>query len=347
MVKRSHLDRVRILVLSDLHYATDTGKWEEVFATEGTRETAAYSFTNIERLLGFILNVVKRELDHVIILGDLTLLGSRDDFKLAKEDLLRFQEELKNEGITINAAEGELDPAMFTIIPGNHDLNEPTVGKWTRRRRMVTGGMRSLISRVTKKPIVAPPSSPEKMSELLQLFREYFGETLWDRNQESKQFGSLEKILRHTNVSLVPLNSCVPAPVHLLGINARGRIDQDQRVKYTELGRNGNGPRLRIALAHHFPLPIPVKRDSLTEPSLELEDASDVIHSLYGGAKFAAFLCGHKHSDFIWCNIAGVPKVDRCMPIICVGTHYLSGTSPRSHLLPDRIGRSQQAQVQR
>jgi hypothetical protein len=145
-----------------------------------------------------------------------------------------------------------------------------------------------------------------------------------------EQFGEFEKMLPNTNIRLVPLNTLSALPVTALGYNARGEMDEQQLGRLSRLDTGGLGGQepFRIALMHHFPLPVPAKEDDSISKyfpkyfrTLEtLKHAELVVNKIYLSSNIVFILCGHRHADFIWRNSVNVPEVRRCMPVITIGS---------------------------
>jgi 3',5'-cyclic AMP phosphodiesterase CpdA len=112
---------MRIAHLSDLHLLSLEGVslrrfmnkrltgWVNLRMKRGSIHRAAY-------VRAITREIARANIDHVIVTGDLTNLALETEFDLAREVLGELQ----------------MDPAMVTVVPGNHDMY--TRGAFTTRR---------------------------------------------------------------------------------------------------------------------------------------------------------------------------------------------------------------------
>lgn len=112
---RRYTDEIEIIHLSDIHYfsskLTDYG---ESFKSNIEKDDAKVVRYVEEIMDAFILEMVKKKPDIIIISGDLTYNGEKD----SHEDLAKKLKILKNRGIQV------------LVIPGNHDIDNETSKKF-------------------------------------------------------------------------------------------------------------------------------------------------------------------------------------------------------------------------
>ena len=319
----------RILLLSDLHFcAPGTESWflNRIFPPGHSPETIGHCLPNIKMLFEFILSSNLNELpNHVIILGDITTRGLKIEFQQAKSTLLEFQKELKKKSKLEQLDNEELDSSLFTIIPGNHDLTKYTNTTFGFIFDTVLGFAWKYID-IFVAFFGIEIERLKRMKTLLKAFDQFFGNTLSHNGDKPistpELFGSFQKVLPDTNISIVPFNTCAPLPVTALGWNAVGKLSKTQRRNLSVLGDDDSSlfsRFLRIGIMHHFPLPVPIK-SAFGENFLDLLKANRAMVSLYGSNKLSAIICGHKHTDFIWTPSANLPNTELCMPIITIGS---------------------------
>lgn len=321
------LQRCNILLLADLHCGDYRSLRKIPYFAPGWKATfTGMTITNIQRLLHYI-NTLKEEIHHVIILGDMTVTGTKEEFETIRDELFAFQEHRFGQIEYPSRDKRHLNPEFFTIIPGNHDLNWKSWGGHLLPLRFYASAVMVWLGERLQKRLQykrVPRQSKWKMRLLLKLFDHYFGNTISDDRfhptREPQQFGHYEKTLVGTNVRLVPMNTCVSRPVTRIGLNAAGVMldDQINKLNTPSVSEEYAADDFRIGLAHHFPLAVPLASD-MQDRYLELHEAAEIFSSLYNSGRFSAFVCGHKHKDFVWTNSTTVPQVKQTLPVITVG----------------------------
>jgi 3',5'-cyclic AMP phosphodiesterase CpdA len=330
-MRETRHEKLQLLVLADLHLCageTSSRLLKKFYPAGWSEETVGWARKNITKLLSFIAETrIDSPPDHVIVLGDLTNRGFREEFVAAKTVLLEFQDRLLVSRGEEEQRNGCLKSSLFTIIPGNHDLSVGTRTDLGCLIDIIFGVLASILYRIL-------PSSvkDKRMRKLLSLFDDFFGETIEGQNMRPSRypvtFGTYEKFIDNTNVRLVPMNSCVPLPV--TASNACGSIDDSQLARLTGLnGSVGEVEPFRLVLMHHYPMAIPLHDNDNLRKRQDMNDSSHVVSRIYQPKTVAMILAGHRHADFIWSNSTSVPGVEFCMPVVAVRTaaHYMPGSS--------------------
>jgi len=132
-------------------------------------------------------------------------------------------------------------------------------------------------------------------------------------------------------IDLYATNSTLDVPVHVVGLNAVGKIGNTQRNRLAQLiesqpMRN----RFRVLACHHHPLTIPYKpKPDIVEEFLIMRDARSFIRVCFEH-RIDIMLHGHKHLPFIWKSQI-IPELDppHSITVVSAGspTHVRSGSS--------------------
>lgn len=254
--------------------------------------------------------------DHIIITGDLTRIGKKEEFKKAKSCLLELQASINtgrpyNHKNTTNDStredflpnNGPLDPDLFTIIPGNHDV----VFKGRK------GGRYSKLG----------------------LFMTYFGETIGKCNKNDfRKPHELFPVIKELDkdILIIGINSNRNISVLLPFWNAKGKIDKNQLKKFSE---SINSSKVVIVALHHHVLPLPYHPEGtlplatpdVAESSLILKNAAQFLRICFE-FKVNLILHGHKHKSFLWENNPKVTRLDpyRQIAVLAADSCTFKGT---------------------
>ncbi|HOX29396.1 MAG TPA: metallophosphoesterase [bacterium] len=105
------MQKIRLLILSDLHYNYYGRSWER----EGGQNGRIFTGSHMLRAFDAVLNEKSNEVDHVIIAGDLTNHGN--DYEYAP----------------VSNAVSSFTPDKLSIVPGNHDMSTNLIKNLSRR----------------------------------------------------------------------------------------------------------------------------------------------------------------------------------------------------------------------
>jgi 3',5'-cyclic AMP phosphodiesterase CpdA len=185
-------------------------------------------------------------------------------------------------------AENRLDPSLWTILPGNHDIT-------TERK---TGG---------------------SIRHNLGMFFHFFADA-YDGTRSSyddtfpfrRNLGGKNEGIK---VRLICLDSNVEWPVWVVGLNARGRIDNAQFEEFARKLSEANNNELVIVALHHHPIVVPEMISNSEDYFLSLDESvGRRFVALCATNGVAAILHGHFHKFSIWSG--QVPEGTRSMQII-------------------------------
>jgi 3',5'-cyclic-AMP phosphodiesterase len=293
---------LRIAWLSDLHVAAPDetrpslgivkrcARW--FMWQKGTPLTAHFPLRNMETILD---RVKELKPDHILVTGDLTDFAQRSQFESVSNRFLSVQTAIRDGNII-----GDLDPSLWTILPGNHDVTDEESGD--------------------------DPVRPT-LARFFHFFARTFG---LDPGASYGTAFPLTKSLRGKDgalsVRLIGLDSTVIWPVWAVGINARGRIDPIQLNSLNKkLNEQAQGAITLIAL-HHHPIVVPDLLPAMQDYFLSLNE-SDGRQLVQAAANLgvSAILHGHFHRFSSW---SGLAPTGRNMAIVgsAAGTLEIPGT---------------------
>jgi 3',5'-cyclic AMP phosphodiesterase CpdA len=286
---------LRIAWLSDLHLAAENdpqpGKfnwfqrhnplryWAQNWMRfKGTPLSQHFAEQNLKEILNQI-KILKP--GHILVTGDLTNYARGGQFQAAYDLFLETQDTIKEKrGKT-------LDPTLWTILPGNHDIT--TEG--------ALGGARSNLG----------------------MFFGIFGETFEPkpaRGDYEKAFPLVKKLPGSRSdsfVRLIGLDSNVEYPVWVVGINASGCIDAGQMSRLTDT-LDETGPAITLVTLHHHPIVVPELASELQDYFLALKDSDgNRLIKLCAAQRVSAILHGHYHSYSSW---SGLTPTKRQLAVI-------------------------------
>jgi len=237
---------------------------------EGTPLTQHFQLRNLSTILNRI-EILRP--GHILVTGDLTNYAQEGQFRSVHDQFLSVQTRLER-------SDGALNPELWTILPGNHDVTEEGA---------------------TKDPI---------RPKLGMFFRWFY--KAYDLNAPSESYNTAFPLIRkklsgengEISVRLIALDTTVNAPVWRVGVNARGRIDKMQMERLTrELGANQPTDITLIAM-HHHPIVVPKLNSELEDYFLSLEDASGrELIKLCVNTSVSAILHGHFHYYSSWSGL--------------------------------------------
>jgi 3',5'-cyclic AMP phosphodiesterase CpdA len=212
--------------------------------------------------------------DHILVTGDLTNWAKEQQFS-------EVRELFKNSQMMIRGKTSlkDLDPALWTILPGNHDVTE------TNR-------------------------APGKERRNLGMFFQYFGELYPGSGPD---YGGAFPVWRQLprkapdgiSVHLFGIDSNVEYPVSTVGLNARGRIDDAQLDRFAAKLEMPEKDELVLVALHHHPVIVPHIVHELEDYFLSLkeEDGKKLI-KLCANTGVHAVLHGHFHQFSFWSVLA-------------------------------------------
>jgi 3',5'-cyclic AMP phosphodiesterase CpdA len=302
---------LRIAWLSDLHVAAEDPtvpgsfnllkRWAGTFMRfKGTPLTEHFQLRNVRTILERL--TIDRP-GHILITGDLTNYAQESQFRSLHDQLLSVQRSLlPADGSARSSTDGKLDPALWTILPGNHD--------------------------VTDERACADP-----VRYNLGMFFNWFGSTylpaltLTGYDNAFPMTKPLKTRDDAFSVRLIGLDSTVPAPVWRVGVNARGRIDAGQLTRLRDLFSAPAPHQITLVALHHHPIVVPELVSAVEDYFLGLKegDGRDLV-KLCANNGVSAILHGHFHHFSSW---SGLTPTGGQMSIIgsAAGTVNLPGTS--------------------
>jgi 3',5'-cyclic AMP phosphodiesterase CpdA len=298
----------KIVHISDLHFYADRRGWVKrkfwrLWYILRKIDTRLFTEQNATRLFTHIGTLKP---SHIIVTGDLTTTGHEDEFKKAKELLYKLEREIKPNTDTEQGeqelsmqekiSDFKLNPKLFTIVPGNHDV-------------------------VNKKKVKGKYSK-------LGLFFKYFGETIPDFNPDSDGYDSLFPFKKDIgkNIALIGINSTKNVSVHWAWRNAVGEIRHKQLDNLPDLLKTD---KFKIVALHHHPLPVPY--DDKFERWMTLKNSRRFLHICYTyGVNL--ILHGHKHDPFMWESNPRVPELDPPHQISILAAHAPTVRQPNARI---------------
>lgn len=233
----------------------------------GNELTENFQSGNLQRIL---TEVEKLKPDHILVTGDLTNWALPNQFEKVQKLFYGTQSRLRGTN-----ANGRLDPQLWTVLPGNHDTTSRSKALGAERRH-------------------------------LGLFFHYFGETYENISTTNGDYDLVFPFKKSVGkpgslrVRLVGLDSTVQWPVSAVGINALGRIDQNQKLRLAEMLAEDRNDLTLVAL-HHHPVPVPETLSKWEDYFLSLDpgDARDLI-KICANESIPAILHGHYHVYSHW-----------------------------------------------
>jgi 3',5'-cyclic AMP phosphodiesterase CpdA len=280
-------DGLRIAWLSDLHLAGEheaaparfsttqrlvgrinplQRKAESFMRFKGTPITQNFAKQNLIRILE---EVERIRPDHILVTGDITNYARESQFNEAHNLFLNVQRSVTD------SLRDRLDPTFWTILPGNHDV--------TNENQM---------RGITKKN--------------LGMFFRIFGST-FDSVRPGFTYETAFPIVKHLSkrgrnlIRLIGLDSNVHHPVWVVGMNTRGKLDDDQMTRlYGVLGAPAQAPMTLLAL-HHHPIVVPELATELEDYFLALKDThGQRLIKTCANNSVSAILHGHFHAYSAW-----------------------------------------------
>lgn len=222
------------------------------------------------------LDLILKELaeqkpNHILVTGDITNLALEEQFRLARDKFLSHQAKVYEE-----ANGGKLSPDFWTILPGNHDVTKSL--------------------------------SSDRLSEFFNVF----GETYPDGRTDDAF--PVRKTLRSPasdfELELIGLDSTPNLGVEVVGMNARGRVTQEQKKRLADkLVSSHSKKRFVLVALHHAPLSVPYIKSEWNEffMSLDTEDAQWLLAQCCTYS-VKAILHGHFHTYSPWLAPLGAPE---------------------------------------
>jgi 3',5'-cyclic AMP phosphodiesterase CpdA len=304
---------LRIVWLSDLHLASEhdfpgkLSRTERFFASlnplqghaeswmrfKGTPITQHFATKNLATILRRVATLKPR---HILVTGDVTNYARESQFDEARTLFLDTQRAITNE------QNDHLDPELWTILPGNHDITN-------------------------ERPMAGIPKTN------LGMFFQKFGDTFGSKRPNfsfSNAFplvkelpGSDEKVF----VRLIGLDSNSPHPVWVVGVNATGNIDDEQMTRLDDVLGAKTKAAMTLLTLHHHPIVVPELASELEDYFLALNDTDGrKLIKRCANNRVSAILHGHFHAYSSW---SGLTPTQRQLAII--GSPAGTITIPDTH----------------
>jgi predicted phosphodiesterase len=247
----------RIAHLSDLHIAPIRAR----LADETRRFLKRPIGNNLEWTELILADAARHGVDHVVITGDLSQSGRKQQFACVREVLKDYD-----------------DPQRLSIVPGNHDVSY---------RDFITKGR-------------AKPDHPAKLTGFLKAFSHVIPAQLPPEIGLTKDgvFPSVKFIGEGGSVALIGIDTTRGFSTHMPGLNSLGIVSRSQFAALREiLESKALESRTKIVLMHHHPMIIPYYNwfDNLKS----LMRSKQLLDLLYD-RHVDLILHGHKHHPFCW-----------------------------------------------
>jgi len=263
---------LRIAWLSDLHVAAMNdpapGKFNPLerhaskfMHINGTALTQHFQLNNLNVIINRLLDLKP---GHILVTGDLTNYAQESQFQSARDQFIQLQASLSGKAGTQG-----LDPGMWTILPGNHDIaTDRSLGNSTKPN--------------------------------LGLFFQYFG-SLYETANNYEAVFPVRRLLKgaheKSSVRLIGLDSTRNDPVWRVGINARGEVDAGQTERLNRLLSVKHSPGMTLVALHHHPMVIPNFVSALEDYFLSLRERDGrKLIQICANNDVRAILHGHFHA---------------------------------------------------
>jgi 3',5'-cyclic AMP phosphodiesterase CpdA len=281
---------LRIVWLSDLHLASEhdsPGKLsrtkqilgffnplqryaESWMRFKGTPITQHFAKQNLTTILGHVETLNP---SHILVTGDVTNYARESQFDEARNLFFGTQRAITG------ALSDHLDPKLWTILPGNHDVTNEKPMEGIAKRN-------------------------------LGMFFRKFGETLGSRRSDfnfSTAFpvvkdlpGSGGKVF----VRLIGLDSNSPHPVWVVGVNAKGNIDDKQMTRLDDVLAAQTTAAMTLLTLHHHPIVVPELASETEDYFLALKDTDgQKVIKRCANNEVSAILHGHFHAYSSWSGL--------------------------------------------
>ena len=272
---------LRIVWLSDLHVGSEDKTRPRMALLKrlvrasmfykGTPLTEHFASRNVNTILNRVRDLKP---NHILVTGDLTDFAQASQFKFVHDRFLTVQSAINRGGAIV----GDLDPDLWTILPGNHDVTDEEAGN---------DGIRPTLAR----------------------FFQFFARTY--RVAPGEDYRSAFPILKRLKapkgsltIRLLGLDSTVTAPVWVVGINARGRIDQAQRDRLSEMMNENPEGALTVIALHHHPIVVPELLPAAQDYFLSLNESDGrKLVQAAAASGVRAILHGHFHRFSSWSGL--------------------------------------------
>jgi hypothetical protein len=260
----------RIALLSDLHLSDVEGNlsWRSwivgklprlrsLFVEQGHILAEGFPSANMKRIINQLATL---EITHVLILGDISNLGLREQFQHAHDLCLTLQG-------TLGKGIGTISPEFITVIPGNHDVT----------------GFRE----------------KTKFQAFWSFFRDAFraGNRLTFPLIKTLEPRSVEEPL---DIDILCVDTCKPWPVYLFNATGHVDKRQLERLRGAlHQERKGERLRL-VVLHHHPILQPGLSHETITRMANMNEEGARNLVSLCCEYGVAGILHGHNHMFRVW-----------------------------------------------
>ncbi len=289
-------DGLRIAWLSDLHVEQDKDQQPYQLSQgfikqtvhglmhyRGTPITAHFQAQNLSTILRRVEEINP---DHILVSGDVTNYALKTQFEAVRERFLEVQGAIRTrQGRELK--QGGLDPVLWTILPGNHDV--------TDEEAMSDANVRCNLGMLEKSL------------------------KTWDANVPlDEAFPIHKQIVKNGSLlglHLIGLDSTRKEPVWVVGFNALGRIDRDQFGRLDTMLQSRGDHEMWLVVLHHHPIVVPDLLPKLQDEFLSLNDSDGkalIRRCIQNGV--SAILHGHFHRFSSWSGM--VPDGKRYMWII-------------------------------
>jgi 3',5'-cyclic AMP phosphodiesterase CpdA len=280
---------LRIVWLSDLHLAGEhdfpAGKLsrterffgffnplqryaESWMRFKGTPITQHFARQNLTAILSHVETLKPR---HILVTGDIANYARESQFDDARALFLGAQRAIAGTSYV------NLDPELWTILPGNHDITN-------------------------EKPMEGIPKRN------LGMFFRKFGETFGSMRTDFSKAFPLVKELRGADgkvlVRLIGLDSNSPHPVWVVGVNASGHIDEEQMTRLDDVLGAQTTAAMTLLTLHHHPIVVPELATEMEDYFLALNDTDGRrLIKRCANNRVSAILHGHFHAYSSWSGL--------------------------------------------
>lgn len=277
----------RAVWLSDIHEASDVNvgwfhpkRWVRKFMyVSANRLTEFFQLQNLQAITARVKTLAP---NHILVTGDLTNLATNAQFEKVKELFLDLQKAL-------GGSDKQLSEALWTIIPGNHDVCRKST-KFENRKHL---------------------------GRFFEHFSGLYADMDATRVKDPFPYENDKcPAGRQVKIRMICLDSNTHWPVWAIGPNAKGKIDAGQIDKLTRKLASISASEIVLVVLHHHPLTVP-KIVSDWENyflSLDPEDSRNLIAAC-AVHRVSAILHGHFHAYSDW----SIPVGDRRSRMSVIG----------------------------
>lgn len=205
---------IRIAHLSDLHIS-----WTRSNIKKQVKKIAKSTHMDSARNFQAVMDdLARREIDHIIITGDITGGGKLHEFDIARQIL-----------------NDHIEPKKMTIIPGNHDISY-------KKGLALSNGQ-------------SPAKFHHFLACFKDTFPKEYPEEL---NMEKRKLFPFIKYIENGDICIIGVDTTIRFSPKVLGINAFGSVGEYQINELSVLlSKPALKNKYKIVVMHHHPIFLP------------------------------------------------------------------------------------------